>query len=186
MVLFKLFVFVEGEDDERFFNTIMKSKYDEIYRSTKIITYRQLKKKVVNKIIETIRSGDGSDYIFVADMDDGQEISSKKDQIKRKYKSVNLDKIIIVIKEIESWYLAGITRDSFKKLKLKEKYSDIIQTNHITKELFFKFKPNSFTSDLEYKIELLKYFSVPSAKQKNKSFNIFIENYDDVVKLSNA
>ena len=82
--------------------------------------------------------------------------------------------IAIVVKEIESWYLAGLDNKQSKNLKIPILNS----TDDITKEKFNQLIPKKFDSKLDFMTESLKCFSIETAKLKNKSFKYFIEKYD--------
>jgi len=102
----RLYIFVEGNDDERFFNKVLVPKFKEKYDYVKLIKYARWKKESVNNYIKSIKAM-GADYIFVADINNSPCITAKKERIQSIYKKIDNDKIIVVIKEIESWYLAG-------------------------------------------------------------------------------
>jgi phage regulator Rha-like protein len=74
------------------------------------------KYKKIEKFIQAIQSM-GGDYIYVTDINTAPCVTAKKEEIRRKIKNINLNKVVIVIKEIESWYLAGINEKGRKKIK---------------------------------------------------------------------
>ena len=51
-----LFIFVEGDDDERFFNRILSPKLQEKYDTVKIIRYATMKKEKVDNFIRSIKA----------------------------------------------------------------------------------------------------------------------------------
>ncbi|MDZ7724802.1 MAG: hypothetical protein U5R06_18855 [candidate division KSB1 bacterium] len=75
-----------------------------------------------------------------------------------------------MIKEIESWYLAGLAEKKQRQLKIKP-FKD---TNDLTKEQFNQQIPNSFDSRIDFMVELLKNYSIEIAQIRNKSFSYFI------------
>ena len=83
-------------------------------------------------------------------------------------------KIIVVVKEIESWYLAGLDNKVCKQLKIK----NFPNTEKVTKEEFNSLIPKKFTSRIDFMLEILKNFSIEIAKKKNTSFRYFVEKYD--------
>ena len=83
------------------------------------------------------------------------------------------DKIIVVIKEIESWYLAGLDNEVCRQLKI----NNFADTDNVTKEKFNALIPKKFTSRIDFMLEILKNFSIEIAKQKNNSFRYFVEKY---------
>ena len=87
---------------------------------------------------------------------------------------------MIVKKEIESWYIAGLSDTNLKKLKIKltakGKKGDI--TGNMTKEKFNKLMPKRFDSRIDFMLEILNQFSLNTAKKRNKSFSYFISKHD--------
>ncbi len=91
-----------------------------------------------------------------------------------------MESIIIVITEIESWYLAGI---DFKKFKIKK--NKILNTESVTKEDFYSII-NKTTLKRKYPnvtklTEILASFSVEQCRQKNSSFNDFITKLQSIL-----
>ena len=168
-----LFIFVEGDDDERFFNRILSPKLQEKYDTVKIIRYATMKKEKVDNFIRSIKAM-GAEYIYVTDIDNSPCVTAKKEETQKKHPNIDKDKIIVVIKEIESWYLAGLDNKACKQLKIK----NFANTDNVTKEKFNSLIPKKFTSRIDFMSEILKNFSIEIAKQKNTSFQYFVEKYD--------
>ncbi|NUV00458.1 hypothetical protein XO12_10285 [Marinitoga sp. 1154] len=166
----QLYIFVEGEDDKRFFDNIIKLELSGKYDSINIIRYAKMKKEKVNNFIISIKKMN-ADYIFAHDIDNTVSTTSKKIEIKHMLKNIDEDKIFIVIKEIESWYLAGLSNEKCKILKIPI----VKNTDEITKESFNNMISDRFDSRITFMIEILKNFSIKIAIQKNKSFKYFIE-----------
>jgi hypothetical protein len=80
----------------------------------------------------------------------------------------------IVIKEIESWYLAGMD-DNFARTYNIKWYKN---TDNITKEDFDKIIPKKLLPRENFMIEILKSFSMDQAKIRNKSLRYFVNKYD--------
>lgn len=164
----QLRILVEGNDDERFFErirTILEKKYDFI----QTWKYQQKTNKQVRNFLQSIKEMDSS-YIFVKDINRAPCVTEKKQRIKRKYGRIDISNLIIVIKEIEGWYLAGLDDESCKELGLRL----FSNTNDLTKEHFNNLIPNKFDSRIDFMVEVLKRFSLETAKQKNKSFSYFM------------
>ncbi len=118
--------------------------------------------------------GEGADYIYVTDIDNSPCIVDKKKKTCN-LRNIDSDKIIVVIKEIESWYLGGLGDEESKKLKMHRTFSN---TDDITKEQFNDSIPKKFNSRINFLLEILNFFSIEIAKQRNKSFRYFIEKYN--------
>lgn len=163
-----LYIFLEGDNDELFFRKIIIPKLEKKYYSIVIYQYAREKKSKIKEFIKSINSMK-SEYIFICDFNDSPCNSSKKEKIKNKIRNINLDKIFIVKKEIESWYLAGLSNYNFKKFKIKP----LTLTNKISKEQFNNLIPKKFDSRIDFLLETLNLFSIKIAKQRNNSFDYF-------------
>jgi len=169
-----LYIFVEGSDDERFFRKIIEPELRKRYSSIKIVQYAQMskdKKKSFIKSIQSIRA----DYIYVTDINDEPCVTAKKQKVQKELKNIDSDKIVVLIKEIESWYVAGLSDSVIRKFKIKN--LNTVTTDDIDKEKFEKLIPKRFDSRIDFMIEILKNFSIKVAAQKNRSFNYFIKKY---------
>lgn len=109
----------------------------------------------------------------MGDLNSHSCITSKKRELLDIYPSLERPKIIIVVKEIESWYLAGLSDTNYRKLGITPVLAN---TDNVGKKKFQEYTPKKFDFT-EFKIELLKYFSIAIAKQKNSSFSYFAEKY---------
>ena len=167
----KLFIWVEGPDDERFVSEIIKPILEKKYNLVQVRKYACSKREKVRNFLRSISVM--GDCIFLTDINRAPCVTKKKTDIARKFKNTNKDKIVVVIKEIESWYLAGLNEATSKKLKV----SPPDTTNDVTKEQFNKLIPKRFESRIDFMVESLKYFSIKTAKTKNKSFKYFVTKY---------
>lgn len=104
-----LYFFVEGADDERFFENIIKPEFEKKHHTIIMHEYAQKQNNKIEKFLNGIKAM-GSDYIYVTDIDHTSCITSKKKKIENSIKGIDINKIIVVIKEIESWYLAGLDK----------------------------------------------------------------------------
>lgn len=167
----RIFILIEGNDDERFFNRIIKPKLEKNYMLVTFYKYSEIpkKKKKINNLLSSIKSM-RANYIFVTDLNATPCITAKKEAKLIKCGNIDKNKIIVVIKEIESWYLAGLDVEDSKKLGIPF-YSD---TSNLDKEQFNRLIPKKFDSITNFKLEILNYFQTRIAKQKNKSFEYFL------------
>lgn len=159
-----LYLFVEGSDDERFFNCIYEGK------NIKIIKYRKEEKKLINAKIRAIKkSYPEYDYLFFTDAD-GYTLEDRIDHTVKKYRDCEADKVCVVQFEIESWYLAGINQGTSKKMNIKYFHC----TDSITKEKFNTIVPPK-QSRIDFMVEILKQYDSQEAQCKNTSFKLFFE-----------
>ncbi len=169
----RLFIWVEGLDDLRFFNRIICPSFEMKYDLVEVVPYANLKKEKINNYIRSIEAMD-ADYMYVTDINDAPCITFRKEGKKEKFSNLHENKIIVVIKEIESWYLAGLDEACSKKCGIRS----FNTTDTIVKEEFDNVIPKKFSSSrIDFMQEILKYFDLEVAKQKNKSFSYFLEKH---------
>lgn len=159
-----LVLFVEGEDDKRFFTSFFNND-----PKIKYYEYSRKKNQDVRKYIQTIKKMPNFDYLYIADSD-GKSCDERKNSIVEKVNICEKEKIIVVCYEIESWYLAGLSEDDKKKMKIKK---DFKETNNLTKEYFQSLVPLQFTSEIDFMIEILKIYKKEIAIKNNLSFDTF-------------
>jgi pterin-4a-carbinolamine dehydratase len=167
-----LYILIEGNDDKRFFDNVIIPKLKKKYGWIKTWCYAQKKKENIVNFINAIKSMN-ADYIYVVDIDNSPCITFKKQNTKNKIEKINENKIIVVIKEIEGWYLAGLDNKASQKLKIKHYTS----TDGIIKEQFNSIIPKKFDSRIDFMNEILKLYSIDVAKNKNNSFKYFADKY---------
>ena len=166
----RLWVLLEGGYDERFFERVIRPIFEKTYDSVKPWQYAQKQTKKVKNFLKSITAMN-SDYFFLRDINDFPCVTARMESIKDKYGArIDTNNIIIVVKEIESWYLAGLDDKARKELGIRT----FGNTNNITKEKFNNLIPKRFDSRIDLMVEILKRFSVETAKQKNRSFNHFM------------
>jgi hypothetical protein len=168
-----LFVFIGGNDDERFFDRIIKPKLEEKYTTVSFYKYAKISDKKIRNFLRNIKAMNAN-YICVTDINNSPCVTAKKQELQNKFARMDENEIVVVIREIESWYLAGLGANDSKKLGIKP-FND---TNNLTKEQFDSLIPNQFGSRVDFMQESLKYFQIQIAKQKNKSFKYFFDKHD--------
>ncbi len=168
-----MFIWIEGGDDERFFKHILQPKLQSEYDFVETIGYATMKQEKVDDYLKSIKAMN-ADYIFVTDINDAPCVTAKKHETQNNLRNVNGDRIVVVIKEIESWYLAGLGSDQAGELGIQVPSS----TDEIAKEQFDRLMPRRFDSRIDFMLEILKHFSIEVAKRKNKSFSYCFEKYD--------
>jgi len=163
----RLWILVEGNDDKRFFEGIIKPVLDCKYKFVQTWRYAQEPHKRIKNFLKSIKAMNSS-YFFLKDINRAPCVTSKRNSIKRNYGArIDINNIIIVVKEIESWYLAGLDNKSCRELGLRA----FRNTDNVTKENFNSLMPEKFDSRIDFMIEILKRFSVETGMQKNTSFN---------------
>lgn len=172
----KLFVYVEGEHDMIFVDSIL-SDYLRNNKSIELfpIPYAKKPPKTMNK---DIKSKSKHNYLFLSDLDNKQFpcITARKENRFNKYDYLDFSNIIIVKEEIESWYLAGIDSSSnkFKGLEIPD------NTEAIDKETFDEMMKGIFEFKRDCLKEIAKGYDFELAKSRNSSFKYFLDKLDEI------
>ncbi len=171
----KLFILVEGRSDQAFFDKIIKLGFERRYSRVHIRQYSEMRNSEVISLIDDIKAAN-NDCICVADINSAPCISERKQgKQKKEFRDVDKEEIMIVIKEIEGWYLAGLDEDGCKRLGVVSAED----TEKVTKADFDNIwrKNERFGSRVDLMQEILKSFDIETAKRKNESFRYFAEKY---------
>lgn len=166
----KLYILVEGDADIRFFEAVIKPILEPGYDWIQVFPYRREKAEWLRKFTQSIQNI-GDDYLFVADMDSAPCVTARKQQLLKRYPFLDPSLVRIVCREIESWYLAGLTQSECRRLRMPRV---ITTTNEITKEQFEKLIPRKYNVARDFMIEILKCYSVETAVTTNVSFRYFL------------
>lgn len=168
----RLFIFVEGADDLRFFSRIVSPLFADRYESVEIISYASMKSEKVCRFIQGILNT-GHEFLLFADIDEELNVRAKKAHLLDRYCTLSNDRIVVIIREIESWYLAGLDDQSQKHLGIHSYRT----TNHITKEIFNRMIPRSYTSRIAFMADILAGYSLAEAQERNRSFSYFLTHF---------
>ena len=163
-----LVAWVEGDTDRRFLERVIQPRLAQKYEQVLVLEYRQMKTPKINKLLAHF-SHRGFYHLFITDMNAAPCVSVRKTKLRERYPAVKDDEIIVVSKEIESWYLAGLTSDGAAALKVACPNT----TDRLTKENLDELRPRRFDSQLDFLIELLKHFDPMTACTRNRSFAYF-------------
>ena len=168
----RLYIWVEGPDDERFFQDIVSPRFTSRYDQIIIRRYAGLTPDKVGDFLRNIKAMN-DDYLFVADVDNSPCITSKKATLTARYKYLEVANIIVVKAEIESWYHAGLEQEVCTRLRLKH----LTNTEPLTKEKFQAARPHRFSSGIDFMIEVLDHFNSETACSQNASLAYFFGKY---------
>ena len=174
----QLYIFIEGNDDEDFVKTVIKPLINK--KNIKTWKYSKKKKEKIINFITSIKSM-GADYIFITDFDERDCLENRIKEVLNEYSNLDNHCLAIVKNEIESWYISGINYDieiDNECPKRLRKISIPDDTEKITKEDFIKMIPPSFKgSKIAFMQEILNCFDISIAKERNNSFNCFINDF---------
>ncbi len=159
-------------DDELFFRSVIAPIFYDDYDDVEIIQYAQTKKEKVDLFLKSIKTLK-FDYILFGDIDYFDGVNQKKRQLNNRFSVLDYDMIVVVIQEIESWYIAGLTDEKSREFGLKP----MSDTDNLIKEEFNRLYHNKFQSRIDFMLEILKNYSLETATDKNRSFSYFYNRY---------
>ncbi len=164
-----IYFFIEGEDDERFIERIIKKILEKDGFTVGTYSYAEEKPEKIKNFYRNIKKF--CNTYFLADFNNSPCITARKQEINKKY-GIDLKDITIVKPEIEAWYLAGITNNNTKipKRVLKTLPTDC---ETITKEKFNQYIPKHLERRAFMNL-ILSYYDLKVAVTKNKSLRRFI------------
>ena len=155
---------------ERVFQPYLKKKYDDV----RYIEYKKDSPTEVAGKIRSFQINSQLSYIFLHDLDEHSDPIVCQKKVCERYSNIlTPEDVVVVNKEIESWYLAGVTRELSKSLKLKW----VKNTETISKERFVSLMPNRFSSTTDFMVELLRHYSLSEAMTRNQSLRYFVDKF---------
>lgn len=173
-----IYFFIEGYYDRLFFKNIIEPILKEYGYLVELVEYSRKKSQETMRFINSIERMAFADYLFISDLDKVKNVNTKIKQLVNTYDNLDENKVVIVIKEIESWYLAGLSSDVSEKIRIKS-YPN---TEKIGKDKFYSIiRHLKNDNKIECYMDILDLYSLDIAKQKNNSFRFFIENFIDKI-----
>ena len=167
-----IFILLEGHDDLRYFDSVLKPFFEEKYFDVKTYLYAQKPKEKNNKLLESIPSMK-YDYLVLSDLDNNRCITTKKEKLIKDKGEFKSDCILVVKKTIESWYIAGVDTGTFKSVKRK----DIVGNESIDKYKFQEIFSRYYKSKIDVLQEILKKYSIEQGKKNNKSLEYLFNKH---------
>ncbi len=163
----RMWIFVEGEHDSIFAKgvllPILKKGYD-------FVDTWEYAREAPKKVIDFLRAMKPmrADCLFLADIDDSPCVTAKKSVLMERFReALETSDVVVVVKEIESWYLAGADDEVCRALRI----TSLSRTDHTTKEQFRAMMPERFKdSVVDFMTEIVGRFRLDVAKSKNRSF----------------
>jgi hypothetical protein len=164
----RLLIFCEGPDDERFFDTVVRPRLTGTYDWISTVQYANRKSEEIGRYIRTAQQR-SIDLLFVQDVDEASCITACIETIRSTFgEHLSSDSIYIVVKEIESWYAAGMSRQRTEEMLGRP----LQRTDDLTKERFNDLLPDD-TARIDFMQRLLDHFDPEHARAKNHSFEYF-------------
>lgn len=170
----RLFVFVEGDDDERFLDRVGGPFWKRTYDYPKIVKFSQMKKQKIEGFLQSVEAM-GADYLWIEDLDRHPCASSAKESLLRRRPFLDPARVQIVKAEIESWYCAGIPENDpdYGALRI----ATCAETAEVTKEAFNNAIGQTGTYRIPVLLALLERFDVETAARRNGSFRYFLAKF---------
>ena len=173
-----IYIIVEGDDDELFFGRILRRCFRKRFPDVRIYQWSQKSKDEMRKLLNKHQSKE-DEYIFIGDLE-GPCISGTIDDLTEVFSELERERVFIVEREIEGWYLAGLGNEACQTLGIKEPGT----TDGIGKRRFrILMKEGRFTSKNDFLMEIIKLYDLGLAKTRNTSlsrllfqFQICIDN----------
>lgn len=167
-----LYFLVEGPDDERFIERVVKPLLERHYSSVPIFRYARMAPSKVRTLIKSIHN-QNDNYLLFGDLDDGPCVTSQKINLRNRFEFLNDGRIVIVSREIESWYYAGLSGRSCKRIGIQK----LEKTDNLIKEQFNSLVSEKFSDIDNSMVEILNHFDLDEAKKKNTSFAYFLRKH---------
>lgn len=169
----RLFLFVEGDWDERFARRILAPVWEKRYDHVDFVRYSNLPKTKIESYLRSLGPM-GADYLFLADLDRPERcITAAKEILCKAYPHLDPARIRIACLEIEGWYAAGMRPDHPKYGGLS--LAQIRETDGLSKESFESAFLAKGSSPYEARLDLLDSFDLARALERNRSLRYFVE-----------
>jgi hypothetical protein len=170
------YIFVEGDSDYLFMERVICPVKQVSFN---IYDYAQKIGKA-KKIISMIQRSNGK-YVFTHDSDGRPDVNHLKLKLKRRFCLNNTDNISIVVLEIESWLIAGMTPESRIALKGDSlKLSQWRRPETINKEAFATIAAKNRLNKLAFEQRCLDSFDYDSAITRSESFREFTNLFEAI------
>jgi hypothetical protein len=164
----RLYLLVEGDDDARFVERIVIPRLSSRYDLVQTWKFAQKKVGKVDAFLRSIKAI-GAEYLLLGDINAYPCFPKKKEALLKAFIELESTKTVIVVREIEGWYLAGLSDANPLGVRAPA------NTTGLTKEQFNATMPKGFDSRIAYMIEVLKHFDTHAAATRNPSFLYFAQ-----------
>jgi len=170
-----MWILVEGKDDRRFANAVLLPILKKEYDFIGTWEYAQETSKKVTDFLRAVKPMK-ADCLFLADIDDSPCVTAKKDMlVERLRQALRPVDAVIVAKEIESWYMAGVDDQACREFGIVS----LSHTDDVTKEQFRSLMPKRFNdSVVDFMTEILRGFQIELARGKNRSFSYLMDKLE--------
>ena len=168
-----LYIWIEDVHDARLFRRVVQPLLESQYDWIELVQYAEEEPAWRRSYLRNTQSRQDANYIYVTDLNAAPCVTAKKEDVRGGMRQMADDRVIVVVPEIEGWYLAGLDAEHSDRLEIGEPTA----TDQITKEEFTRLRPRGFHSNREFMLEILDCFSVEAARAKNESFDYFCRKF---------
>jgi hypothetical protein len=173
MTFKRLFLFVEGDDDERFFRAVLLPLLSRGYEEIRFVQFSRLKREKVRAWMRSV-AGMKADYIYIRDLDRHPCATAARDRVGDSLPWIDPERVQIVKAEIESWYCAGIHKDHpWGTLDVAR----VPDTHAVTKEAFEVAISRKGEPKIPAMLAILEGFDLDTALRRNESLRRFVRKF---------
>ena len=129
----RLWLLVEGADDRRFCTEVLTPFFRATFDHVAIWDYSQKKDAKLTSLIRSIDSMNDH-YLLFGDIDERPCVTATKEYLVNQFSVPAWDRIVVVRREIEAWYLAGLDDEACRDLGLDGVSN--VDVDAVTKEQF--------------------------------------------------
>ena len=167
----RLWLLIEGADDSRFCEAVVKPAFGTTYSHVATWEYSQRKPSERARFLRGIGLMN-ADYLLFGDIDERPCVTVTKETITNQFAGLTQDRIVVVRREIEAWYLAGLDEAAWRDLGLDR----VRNVDEVTKEQFDRMVGGkvNHTSTM---VDILECYDVEVARQRSPSFRYFWQKH---------
>lgn len=172
----KLIVFVEGDDDQMFFENIIKPYLSKEISDVEYFQYAEKSTEGIKARLRALKdSPENIDYLFLSDKDQAEDIEEKLGRLTEKFEPLENSKTHVAVIEIESWYFAGLTPAQCDEFGIPyfEDTSNKNKRDFMSELSEGLYRNNNFMES--FLINITVNYSLDEAKDCNDSFKKFCD-----------
>ncbi len=166
-----LWLLVEGADDSRFCDAVLKPALEAVYNHVGTWEYSQPKDSKTTSLIQSINSMHAA-YLMLGDIDERPCVTATKEELSLRFPVITWDRVVVVRPEIEAWYLAGLDEMASRELGL----GSVADVDSVTKEQFDNLVGGR-RRHTNMMVEILRHYNVEVARQRSPSFRYFWQKH---------
>jgi len=166
-----LYLLVEGKDDELFCERLLSRCFSKVFDDIRIIQWAEKSAGTVNKLLLSFQDKEYP-YIFFGDFR-RLCITGTKQDLAHIYEALDLSQILVVVKEIEGWYIAGLDDAACERLGIPR----MNRTDDLGKKRFMSMMPARYETVIEFMLAIIDEYSFEVARSKNASLSHLLDKY---------